>query len=978
MAQCLLNTGHDGKDASLMTGSEQVQTRGASRGPLLLLSMLALALALAAAVGLWWWQYSGFAPAAPRADGAPSAALEQRSAALARSVAAIDAVSALLAVDLPRKAETELATRLQRAGDDFVQRTGLLAVSWWPRDENRPAAYLRRIDGDWAAAPEAAAAGAAARMQAWYLMAPRLARAGCLWSAVESESFSQRAVVSCSRAATHAGGEWSGVLRMSFAVDALFAPVRSGGDALYLLADAQGRVLASSDAALERARNLGDVGQQRPQLGPLSTAVYLERESQRQAASRTPPEGLAQALVQAGAAGSLERASELIRASSLPGSALAGPAQCRGGLCTEPMAVANAPWRIERISEAGETSLLSLASGYLPLLVIVGGLLLLALLSYFVARALLLRPLLSLSEPLSRQNPGPAFNERLHGEFGRIAKHLNELIEGNQKLRAQLLDPRRAAAAAAAASAPPPSEPRALPLEALPLPALIIDAQGVVIDSNPPARSLLSLKPGDATGELDLRTAQGKQWTLGALPGGWHAVHCTLRHPGLGERRVMISTNAAGDPRGTLVMLQPAAVPPSQRGAAPASADADARLSRSASLRLALSTLTQPVHWLLLQAGPETPLPQLADAQTRESFNEQLRARVEDRLESSENLLLLGADRFLVSAPSGISQDRADALRQGLQTALVFYEGQRMRLKASTHLLTVRPGMRVEDVDAAIHQQLHRDSDSGLPGGTAAPARSFSVEEWNRLIATGFDAQRFHLITERGRPPGKPGSESLVFRVLPHLEDDEGFWLGLAEFLPAVERLGRRADLDSLVVEEVRRALASLRGEVPEQVFLPLSAQGLMGSHDEVAEKLGTLAHDPAMSGLRLVLCFSAQELREGTLDLGRLHSLTRSLGCRVGLESLSVDASSLLLMEKLQPDVVIPRPELTAAALESPSFAIGLESLIRAAERLKATPVLTGINDNRAQQLAEKLGAGIAFGGAIGKPSPLLFQAVA
>ena len=316
MAQCLLNTGHDGKDASLMTGSEQVQTRGASRGPLLLLSMLALALALAAAVGLWWWQYSGFAPAAPRADGAPSAALEQRSAALARSVAAIDAVSALLAVDLPRKAETELATRLQRAGDDFVQRTGLLAVSWWPRDENRPAAYLRRIDGDWAAAPEAAAAGAAARMQAWYLMAPRLARAGCLWSAVESESFSQRAVVSCSRAATHAGGEWSGVLRMSFAVDALFAPVRSGGDALYLLADAQGRVLASSDAALERARNLGDVGQQRPQLGPLSTAVYLERESQRQAASRTPPEGLAQALVQAGAAGSLERASELIRASS--------------------------------------------------------------------------------------------------------------------------------------------------------------------------------------------------------------------------------------------------------------------------------------------------------------------------------------------------------------------------------------------------------------------------------------------------------------------------------------------------------------------------------------------------------------------------------------------------------------------------------------------------------------------------------------
>ena len=151
---------------------------------------------------------------------------------------------------------------------------------------------------------------------------------------------------------------------------------------------------------------------------------------------------------------------------------------------------------------------------------------------------------------------------------------------------------------------------------------------------------------------------------------------------------------------------------------APASADADARLSRSASLRLALSTLTQPVHWLLLQAGPETPLPQLADAQTRESFNEQLRARVEDRLESSENLLLLGADRFLVSAPGGISQDRADALRQGLQTALVFYEGQRMRLKASTHLLTVRPGMRVEDVDAAIHQQLHRDSDSGLPGGT--------------------------------------------------------------------------------------------------------------------------------------------------------------------------------------------------------------------------------------------------------------------
>lgn len=857
-----------------------------------------------------------------------------------------------------------------------LDNSGLIAMSWWPKFNNSLPRYLVREKNTWL---EQDIGGSdlrsLAQRKVWFLLAPELATSDCLWSEREREAVSGTMVISCSKAISDTRGRFLGVLRYSYRTSAFDSLLTNLSSEPLMLTNGTGAYLASNTPRISEVRNLADVGQRLPALSPLTTAVQgaSEENLRKIQASASFPKALAKQLVEAELEPDLNRASASLAAIAAKSEALSIPALCVEGWCSQSRSTLGAPWLLISVGEL--PSVASLAAAQLPqnmpLLVFSAAVLLFTLLNYLGLAWGWMRPLSKLVAPLSRMDPGPGFDEKLSGEWGQLARALNEMAETNERLRAQLIDPR--AAVVRAKSTTPQ-----MPLDLLPISAVLLGPDGHIHESNKQACSLLDLCAGlDAKEIYVQREPDGELFSLAAIPDSWVSERCQFRAGNI-EGHYGVSTTVLDDPPGRLLLFAPlpAAASNGNEVAATTPAQIDNVAAQSVAIRArqALSQIFAPVHWLTLEVGPELVSPALTDSEAQAHFRQQLEARIDDRLESGETLLEWGPGHFVIAAPKGISDERADELRQGLQSTLIFLANERVRLKATTALFTVRPQMNSQDFDAAIYTASREAHGDTKPEET----RSYDNATLVRLINKGFQEKRFQLITEHGLHPGVKDDESSAFRVLPHLEDDEGFWMGERDFMPALHRMNRRSEHDTWLIDAVHAALNTLHDKTPEKVILPLCGQILGSAHNEVAEKLTALARDPALADSRIYVTLKADEALSNGVDLPRIRSLVHSLGCRLALANIGMDTQSMSQLERIRPDMMIVRESLVQAALDSPIIGIGLESLIRAGDKLKCSTVLPGINNDRGRQLVEKLRPSLAFGFAIGKPSPLPFRAVA
>ncbi len=888
----------------------------------------------------------------------------------------IELISSLIGNSILVKGSVGLLNDANALPRTAVDGSGLIAISWWPQYSNSQPRYLVRETGTWL---EHDIGGndlsALAQRKLWFLLAPELASNGCLWSEREREAISGQMVVSCSRAIRDSQQRFLGVLRYSYRTTAFDNLLASLSTEPVMLTSSAGAYLASNTPRINEVRSLADVGQRLPALSPLTTALYgATNESLRKVqASPDFPKELAARLVDAGIENDLNRAATAVAAVIASQKSLELGAICAEGWCAQSRTIFGAPWMLVSMGELPSVASIAAAQlpQNLPLLIFSAGVLILALLNYLVLVLGWMRPLSKLVAPLSRMDPGPGFDEKLSGEWGQLAHALNELAENNGRLRAQLIDPRQAAARAA--------QPPQMSLDVLPVAAVLLGPDGHIQEANKQACSLLDLCPGTDAKEIYLqREPDGELFSLAAVPDAWLSQLCSFRTANV-EGCYGVSSTILESPPGRLLLFARMPSANTQKAALTSSAPREVVTTHKAPhgmgiARQALARLSAPVRWLSLEAGPEMVSPALTDSAAQAHFRQQLEARIEDRLEANEELLQWGPGHFVIAAINGIQEERADELRQGIQSTLIFLANERVRLKANTALFTVRPQMSSQDFDAAIYAAMREAQ--GKP--VTEETRTYDAATLTRLVNKGFQEKRFQLITEHGLHPGVKDDDSLAFRVLPHLEDDEGFWMGSREFMPTLMRMGRRGEHDTWLLDAVHAALRTLNDKAPEQVLLPLCGQILASSHNEVAEKLTALARDPAIDRSTIYVSLNADEALSSGVDLLRLRNLIHSLGCRMALANISMDTQSMGLLERIRPDMLIVRETLVQAALDSPIIGIGLESLIRAGDKLKCSTVLPGINNDHGRQLVEKLRPSLAFGFAIGKPSPLPFRAVA
>lgn len=839
--------------------------------------------------------------------------------------------------------------------------SGLIAVGWWPANLRRSVDYYLLRNGSWQASTKNQSIERVPSQAAWYALAPTLAATRCLWSEVELELLTQQPVMSCTRAVFNAQGIWQGTLRLSFATELIYRDMpRVHG---VIVSDARGAVLhAAADEQTLTSRNLAAMSQQRPGWSQLLTHLYLKDEhslTQHEQTLAQSPE-LIQDLLRRGIDGSEERARQRLSNHTIEAQELSSHARCTAAWCVVSQPLQRIPWRVSLLYPIPSTAPIAFdPRQHLPLWAGLLALSLSLLLFALIASMRLSRPLARLGNQLDRSNPLPDFDESLPGHWGRIAATINHLLESNRELRQRGLQPKRAAQR---------TQDKANDnwLHQLPLAALIITRDGTVRQLNAAAQALLQAQVGQPANTIALRLGtQDTPVSLDELPSNCREHACELLSHGQ-TSALRLSTSKIHADSETLVLLQAAA--PS--GSEPATILPPPATARD-HMRAHLAQLTAPATWVFLQARPAEGSLTAADASVYASFYEQVEGRISERLDEQEYLLNMGQGKYLVYSAQGLSGQRKTTLAQGLESALVFCAGQRVRLALDSYELPLEPGNREEDLDAAIFYLLH-------PSDGGQRLRSHSAAQWDDLIAKGFAQQRFQLITEHAQSLRGDAAPGGVFRVIPHLEDEEGFWLDAEDFMPVVERAGRRAELDIWLLDQVSKALARVTDTPPAEVILPLSARSLLENDNAVAEQLLQLTQSDRPNPLQILLSIRLHEIQALQSDPRRLQQMVRSLGCELLLDQVNLSLDALGTMEVIQPHSVSVSAQLIHQTHNSQATAIGMEAIFRAAQSQKARSVLLGVDTPAMQQQAEKLGADLAFGSVIGRPSPILFKAVA
>lgn len=247
---------------------------------------------------------------------------------------------------------------------------------------------------------------------------------------------------------------------------------------------------------------------------------------------------------------------------------------------------------------------------------------------------------------------------------------------------------------------------------------------------------------------------------------------------------------------------------------------------------------------------------------------------------------------------------------------------------------------------------------------------------WTRRLRRGLDEDKFHLTSQWLMPAGALTAERATFEILLTLEDEEGFWVEPAVFLPMAERLQLATEIDRWVI---RRTLESLEHAPPASDHIGMVCINL--SNDSVREAgmleflLETFDRARRWPG---VVCF---ELRESTLcehpaEAAAFCETLHHLGVRISVDRFSArDPARLAQLARLPLDYVkLDGRHLRNLGRNSAERELA-ESGLRLGRLQKRGVVVTGIEDLQTLPVWRQLGVDFLQGYAIAHPTPMLFS---
>ena len=248
---------------------------------------------------------------------------------------------------------------------------------------------------------------------------------------------------------------------------------------------------------------------------------------------------------------------------------------------------------------------------------------------------------------------------------------------------------------------------------------------------------------------------------------------------------------------------------------------------------------------------------------------------------------------------------------------------------------------------------------------------------WVRRIRAGLDEGMLHLTTQWIQASDARIAEGSVYEISFALEDEEGFWVQPAAFIPVAERNGLIVEVERWAVRQAFKHLSRSPAVLAQLSFstLSLSAQTIAenGTLEMLVQEFESCPQIPASS-----ICFVLGEsvMSDVPAQAQTFSEAMRSLGCRVAIDQVVPrGAAGNELLRRVPADFLRIDARHFANLPEDPVDQIGAESMIRLAAALKRRMIVTELNSERSRDAWKRMGADYFQGPVISRASPVIFS---
>ena len=248
---------------------------------------------------------------------------------------------------------------------------------------------------------------------------------------------------------------------------------------------------------------------------------------------------------------------------------------------------------------------------------------------------------------------------------------------------------------------------------------------------------------------------------------------------------------------------------------------------------------------------------------------------------------------------------------------------------------------------------------------------------WLKRIRAGLEQDMFHLTTQKIKPMSAHAEDGPAFQMLMALEDEEGFWSTAPSYMPTAQRHNLTHEIDLWLINRTITHLQLHPATLEKLSFIGIQLSAAAISDNDLLEYLMKFFSDnPSISARKFCFAFSEQALQKSPQQTLIFCEVMRNLGCHLCIDGfVGRRTSDIELLRKLPIDF-IRIDAMQFPNLEKDSIELMMsESLIHLARTLKKRIIVTNLDGSTQQYAWEALFPDYLQGGAVAKPSPVIFS---
>ena len=351
-----------------------------------------------------------------------------------------------------------------------------------------------------------------------------------------------------------------------------------------------------------------------------------------------------------------------------------------------------------------------------------------------------------------------------------------------------------------------------------------------------------------------------------------------------------------------------------------------------------------------------------------------------NRLRTSDVVARLGGDEFAVLLPvldrAGADVVAAD-LVQLIRDTVSVLDGSRPRtVTASLGLVLIQdPHMTSSELLSTVDMTMYDAKDAGRDRYVVHDSSEFPVPRTGARIAWASrieaalhnDGFRIHAQPILDVPTGRITGAELLIRMI----DDDGDLIMPGRFLYIAERTSLIVGIDSYMLTQAARLLASLRHVDPD-FTISVNLSGRNVGHPVISALIPRLIEEYDFNAGNLIMEITETAAVADIETARTFAEHLRGLGCRFALDDFGAGFGSFYYLKHLVFDFVKIDGEFVAKSPTNAADRLIITSIVDIARGLGKKTVAEFVSDDDILATVTELGVDRAQGYHIGRPMPI------